>query len=121
MRISDWSSDVCSSDLIPLTHVHSGDTLRVRPGEKVPVDGQVLQGESAVDESMLTGEPIPIMKRAGDALIAATLNIHGSLVMQAQKIGSATLLAQIVHMVERAQRPTAPQQTTADGIGSDIV
>ena len=106
---------------IPLTHVHSGDTLRVRPGEKVPVDGQVVQGESAVDESMLTGEPIPIMKRAGDALIGATLNIHGSLVMQAQKIGSATLLAQIVQMVVQAQRSKAPMQRLADVIASYFV
>jgi len=106
---------------IPLTHVHSGDTLRVRPGEKVPVDGQVLQGESAVDESMLTGEPIPIMKRAGDSLIGATLNIHGSLVMQAQKIGSATLLAQIVQMVVQAQRSKAPMQRLADVIASYFV
>lgn len=105
----------------PLTHVHSGDTLRVRPGEKVPVDGQVLQGESAVDESMLTGEPIPIMKRAGDALIGATLNIHGSLVIQAQKIGSATLLAQIVQMVVQAQRSKAPMQRLADVIASYFV
>ena len=106
---------------IPLTHVHSGDTLRVRPGEKVPVDGQVLQGESAVDESMLTGEPIPIMKRAGDALIGATLNIHGSLLMQAQKIGSATLLAHIVQMVVQAQRSKAPMQRLADVIASYFV
>jgi Cu+-exporting ATPase len=106
---------------IPLTHVHSGDTLRVRPGEKVPVDGQVLQGESAVDESMLTGEPIPTMKRAGDALIGATLNIHGSLVMQAQKIGSATLLAQIVQMVVQAQRSKAPMQRLADVVAGYFV
>jgi len=106
---------------IPLTHVHSGDTLRVRPGEKVPVDGQVLQGESAVDESMLTGEPIPSMKRAGDALIGATLNTQGSLVMQAQKIGSATLLAQIVQMVVQAQRSKAPMQRLADVIASYFV
>lgn len=106
---------------IPLTHVHSGDTLRVRPGEKVPVDGQVLQGESAVDESMLTGEPIPIMKRSGDALIGATLNTHGSLVMLAQKIGSATLLAQIVQMVVQAQRSKAPMQRLADVIAGYFV
>ncbi|MCA4965946.1 copper-transporting ATPase, partial [Pseudomonas sp. Y24-6] len=79
------------------------------------------QGESAVDESMLTGEPIPIMKRAGDALIGATLNIHGSLVMQAQKIGSATLLAQIVQMVVQAQRSKAPMQRLADVIASYFV
>lgn len=106
---------------VPLTHVRSGDTLRVRPGEKVPVDGQVLQGESAVDESMLTGEPIPVMKRTGGALIGATLNIHGSLVMQAQKIGSATLLAQIVQMVVQAQRSKAPMQRLADVIAGYFV
>ncbi|CAI8714181.1 Copper-transporting P-type ATPase [Pseudomonas sp. IT-196MI5] len=106
---------------IPLTHVHSGDTLRVRPGEKVPVDGLVLKGESAVDESMLTGEPIPIMKRPGDALIGATLNTHSSLVMQAQKIGSATLLAQIVQMVVQAQRSKAPMQRLADVIAGYFV
>ena len=94
-----------TEDDIPLTHVHAGDRLRVRPGEKVPVDGLVLEGESAVDESMLTGEPVPIMKHVGDSLIGATLNAHGSLVMQAQKVGSSTMLAQIVQMVAQAQRP----------------
>ncbi|SBW84920.1 Copper-transporting P-type ATPase [Pseudomonas veronii 1YdBTEX2] len=92
---------------IPLTHVHLGDHLRVRPGEKVPVDGSVLEGESAVDESMLTGEPVPVMKRAGDSLIGATLNTHGSLVMEAQKVGAETMLSQIVQMVARAQRSKA--------------
>ncbi|MBF7731713.1 heavy metal translocating P-type ATPase [Pseudomonas sp. N040] len=106
---------------IPLSHVHSGDTLRVRPGEKVPVDGRVLQGESAVDESMLTGEPLPVMKRIGDSLIGATLNTHGSLVMQAQKIGAATMLAQIVQMVVQAQRSKAPMQRLADVIAGYFV
>ncbi|WP_253425686.1 copper-translocating P-type ATPase [Pseudomonas sp. GGS8] len=106
---------------IPLSHVHSGDTLRVRPGEKVPVDGVVLQGESAVDESMLTGEPVPVMKRPGDGLIGATLNTHGSLVMQAQKVGSATVLAQIVQMVVQAQRSKAPMQRLADVIAGYFV
>nr|WP_255251404.1 copper-translocating P-type ATPase [Pseudomonas indica] len=110
-----------SEEDIPLSHVHSGDTLRVRPGEKVPVDGVVLQGESAVDESMLTGEPLPVMKRAGDALIGATLNTHGSLVMQAQKVGSATMLAQIVQMVVQAQRSKAPMQRLADVIAGYFV
>ncbi len=110
-----------TEDDIPLTHVHSGNTLRIRPGEKVPVDGQVLQGESAVDESMLTGEPIPVMKKAGDALIGATLNLHGSLVMQAQKVGAATLLAQIVQMVVQAQRSKAPMQRLADVIAGYFV
>ena len=95
--------------------------LRVRPGEKVPVDGRVLDGESAVDESMLTGEPLPIMKRAGDSLIGATLNTHGSLVMQAQKVGSATVLAQIVQMVAQAQRSKAPMQRLADVIAGWFV
>jgi len=110
-----------SEEDIPLTHVHSGDKLRVRPGEKVPVDGMVVEGESAVDESMLTGEPVPIMKRAGDSLIGATLNSHGSFVMQAQKVGSSTVLAQIVQMVAQAQRSKAPMQRLADVIAGRFV
>nr|WP_298137108.1 heavy metal translocating P-type ATPase [uncultured Pseudomonas sp.] len=110
-----------SEEDIPLSHVHIGDTLRVRPGEKLPVDGVVLQGESAVDESMLTGEPLPLMKRVGDSLIGATLNTHGSLVMQAQKVGSATMLAQIVQMVVQAQRSKAPMQRMADLIAGYFV
>ncbi|MFZ5959524.1 heavy metal translocating P-type ATPase [Pseudomonas knackmussii] len=110
-----------SEEDIPLSHVHPGDRLRVRPGEKVPVDGLVVQGESAVDESMLTGEPIPVLKRVGDALIGATLNTHGSLVMQAQKVGSATVLAQIVQMVVQAQRSKAPMQRLADVIAGYFV
>ncbi len=106
---------------IPLTHVHLGDHLRVRPGEKVPVDGSVLEGESAVDESMLTGEPVPVMKRAGDSLIGATLNTHGSLVMEAQKVGAETMLSQIVQMVARAQRSKAPMQRMADSIAGYFV
>ncbi|AHZ73407.1 copper-translocating P-type ATPase (plasmid) [Pseudomonas mandelii JR-1] len=106
---------------IPLTHVHKGDHLRVRPGEKVPVDGSVLEGESAVDESMLTGEPVPVMKRTGDSLIGATLNTHGSLVMEAQKVGAETMLSQIVQMVARAQRSKAPMQRMADVIAGYFV
>ncbi|MCE4054707.1 heavy metal translocating P-type ATPase [Pseudomonas sp. Au-Pse12] len=106
---------------IPLTHLHQGDHLRVRPGEKVPVDGTVLEGESAVDESMLTGEPVPVMKRTGDSLIGATLNTHGSLVMVAQKVGTETTLSQIVQMVARAQRSKAPMQRMADVIAGYFV
>ncbi|MGX6569397.1 P-type ATPase, partial [Cupriavidus necator] len=80
-------------------HVHVGDLLRVRPGEKVPVDGVVTEGTSAVDESMITGEPIPITKRVGDRVIGATMNTSGSLVIQSEKVGSQTVLSQIVQMV----------------------
>ena len=99
---------------IPLTHVHVGDMLRVRPGEKVPVDGKVIEGESAVDESMITGEPLPVTKRAGDPLIGATINTSGALIMRAERIGSETMLAQIVQMVAQAQRSRAPMQRLAD-------
>jgi Cu+-exporting ATPase len=106
---------------IPLTHVHPGDHLRVRPGEKVPVDGAVLEGSSAVDESMLTGEPIPVTKSPGDKLIGATLNSSGALVMLAEKIGSQTVLAQIVQMVAQAQRSRAPMQRMADIVAGYFV
>jgi Cu+-exporting ATPase len=106
---------------IPLAHVHVGDTLRVRPGEKVPVDGSVLEGESAVDESMLTGEPLPVTRRAGDRLIGATLNTSGALVMRADQVGAATVLAQIVHMVAQAQRSRAPMQRLADTVAGWFV
>jgi P-type Cu+ transporter len=110
-----------SEEDIPLTHVHPGDRLRVRPGEKVPVDGAVLEGESAVDESMLTGEPIPVTKRPGDKLIGATLNTSGALVMQAEKIGAQTVLSQIVQMVAQAQRSRAPMQGMADRVAGWFV
>lgn len=106
---------------IPLNHVHVGDRLRVRPGEKVPVDGIVLEGSSAVDESMLTGEPIPVTKRPGDALIGATLNSTGSLIMRSEKVGSQTMLAQIVQMVAQAQRSRAPMQRMADTVAGYFV
>lgn len=106
---------------IPLTHVHIGDRLRVRPGEKVPVDGVVLEGTSALDESMLTGEPMPVSKRVGDALIGATLNTSGALVMKAQRVGAATMLAQIVQMVVQAQRSRAPMQRMADQVAKYFV
>ncbi len=110
-----------SEEEIPLTHVHAGDRLRVRPGEKVPVDGVVEEGASAVDESMLTGESMPVTKRAGDKLIGATLNTSGALVMVAEKIGSKTVLSQIVQMVAQAQRSRAPMQRMADIIAGYFV
>ncbi|MFD2366713.1 copper-transporting P-type ATPase [Pseudoduganella sp. GCM10020061] len=106
---------------IPLSHVHIGDTLRVRPGEKVPVDGEVLEGESAIDESMLTGEPVPVTKRAGDKIVGAAINTSGSLVMRAEKVGSQTMLAQIVQMVANAQRSRAPMQRLADVVAGYFV
>lgn len=106
---------------IPLTHVHVGDTLRVRPGEKVPVDGVVLEGGSAVDESMLTGEPLPVTKRIGDKLIGATMNTTGTIVMRTEKVGSQTVLASIVQMVVQAQRSRAPMQRMADQVAGYFV
>ena len=106
---------------VPLTHVHVGDTLRVRPGEKVPVDGIVLEGGSAVDESMLTGEPIPVTKRPGDKLIGATLNTSGALVMRSERVGAQTVLASIVQMVVQAQRSRAPMQRMADQVAGYFV
>jgi Cu+-exporting ATPase len=106
---------------IPLAHVHPGDRLRVRPGEKVPVDGVVLEGGSAVDESMLTGEPMPVSKTPGDSLIGASLNTSGAMVMRAEKVGSATVLAQIVQMVANAQRSKAPMQRMADRVAGYFV
>ncbi|MFM9901505.1 MAG: heavy metal translocating P-type ATPase [Polaromonas sp.] len=106
---------------IDLNHVHVGDRLRVRPGEKVPVDGIVLEGTSSVDESMLTGEPIPITKQAGDKLIGATLNTSGALIMRTERVGSTTVLAQIVQMVAQAQRSKAPMQRMADKVAGYFV
>lgn len=110
-----------SEEDVPLSHVHVGDRLRIRPGEKVPVDGVVLEGSSAVDESMLTGEPMPVTKRVGDAVIGATLNTTGSLVMRSEKVGAQTMLAQIVQMVANAQRSRAPMQRLADVVAGYFV
>jgi Cu+-exporting ATPase len=101
---------------VPLEHVHVGDRLRVRPGEKVPVDGTVLEGHSSIDESMLTGEPIPVEKVEGATVIGATLNGTGSLIIRADQVGSATVLSQIVQLVAQAQRSRAPMQRMADQV-----
>ncbi|MBN8948910.1 MAG: heavy metal translocating P-type ATPase [Rhodanobacter sp.] len=101
---------------VELGHVHVGDRLRVRPGEKVPVDGEVIEGRSHVDESMLTGEPVPVEKSIGSSVIGATLNGTGSLVIRAEKVGSATVLSQIVQLVAQAQRSRAPMQRMADKV-----
>ena len=110
-----------SDEDIPLDQVKVGDLLRVRPGEKVPVDGVVLEGRSSVDESMVTGESIPMEKNAGDRLIGATVNASGSLTMRAERVGSETLLSQIVEMVGRAQRSRAPIQRLADKVAGWFV
>ncbi len=110
-----------SEEDIALDSVRQGDRLRVRPGEKVPVDGSVLEGTSAVDESMITGEPIPVEKAPGDRLIGATVNGTGSLVMRAERVGSETVLAQIVQMVAAAQRSRAPIQKLADVVAGYFV
>ncbi|MGE5153943.1 MAG: heavy metal translocating P-type ATPase [Bdellovibrio bacteriovorus] len=106
---------------VDLERVRPGDLLRIRPGEKVPVDGTVTQGSSSVDESMVTGEPIPVAKSAGDRLIGATLNGTGSLLMRAERVGAETLLAQIVRMVGEAQRSRAPIQRLADRVAAWFV
>ncbi|MCF6217686.1 MAG: cadmium-translocating P-type ATPase [Gammaproteobacteria bacterium] len=110
-----------SEEDIPMEHVQVGDTLRVRPGEKVPVDGTTLSGESNVDESMVTGEPLPVAKAAGERLIGATVNGTGSLLMRAEKVGSDTLLSQIVKMVAEAQRSRAPIQRLVDTVSGYFV
>ena len=110
-----------SEEDVPITHVHMGDLLRIRPGERVPVDGVVTEGSSAVDESMLTGEPMPVVKKTGDKVIGATLNTSGALVMRAEKIGAETMLAQIVQMVAQAQRSKAPLQRLADTVAGYFV
>jgi Cu+-exporting ATPase len=106
---------------VPLDSVQPGDRLRVRPGEKVPVDGVVIEGGSAVDESMMTGEPIPVAKSTGDRVIGGTVNGTGGFVMRAERVGSETLLAQIVRMVNEAQRSRAPIQRLADRVSAVFV
>jgi len=106
---------------VALSDVHVGDLLRVRPGEKVPVDGKVVEGSSPVDESMITGEPMPVSKGPGDTVIGATMNTSGALVMRSERVGSETMLAQIVQMVAQAQRSKAPMQRMADVVAGYFV
>src|ERR1019366_3719330 len=106
---------------VPIDRVNPGARLRVRPGEKIPVDGMVLEGASSVDESMITGEPIPVEKFKGARVTGATVNGTGSLVMRAERVGSETLLAQIVRMVGEAQRSRAPIQKVADTVAGYFV
>ena len=115
VRDDDLEADIALIEVVP------GERLRVRPGEKVPVDGVVLEGDSAVDESMMTGEPVPVERGPGDKVIGATLNTTGSFVMRAERVGSDTLLAQIVAMVSEAQRSRAPIQGLADTVSGWFV
>ncbi|MDD3505042.1 MAG: copper-translocating P-type ATPase, partial [Sulfurimonas sp.] len=110
-----------SEEDIPIEHLRVGDILRIRPGEKVPLDGVVIEGRSNVDESMVTGEPVAVSKFAGERVIGATLNANGTLLMRAEKIGSQTLLAQIIEMVSQAQRSRAPIQRLTDEVSSYFV
>jgi P-type Cu+ transporter len=113
--------DAGAEEDLPIERIVPGDRLRVRPGEKIPVDGVVLEGGSAVDESMITGEPVPVEKREGDRVIGATVNGTGAFVMRAERVGTDTLLAQIVRMVAAAQRSRAPIQRLADVVASYFV
>jgi Cu+-exporting ATPase len=110
-----------SEEDVSLDDVHAGDHLRVRPGEKVPVDGVVIEGRSSIDESMITGEPIPVEKGPGDSTVGATINGTGSFVMEARRVGSETVLAQIVRMVGEASRSRAPIQKLADVVSGYFV
>ena len=101
---------------VPLDEVKVGDRLRVRPGDSVPVDGVVVEGRSSVDESMITGEPVPVEKTEGDAVTGGTINRNGTLVMRAEKVGADTMLSRIVEMVAKAQRSRAPIQGLADRV-----
>jgi Cu+-exporting ATPase len=106
---------------VPLEHVHVGDSLRVRPGEKIPVDGTVMSGSSAVDESMISGEPVPVEKVSGSAVVGGTINDTGTFIMRAERVGRDTVLAQIVQMVGQAQRSRAPIQRLADVVAAWFV
>src|SRR5262249_19291863 len=106
---------------VPLDHVSPGDRLRVRPGDRIPVDGEVLEGHSSVDESLVTGESVPVEKRPGAKVTGGAINGTGTFVMRAERIGADSLLGQIVHMVSEAQRTRAPIQRLADTMSSYFV
>ncbi|MDK4706031.1 heavy metal translocating P-type ATPase [Rhizobium sp. CNPSo 4062] len=106
---------------VPVDEIQAGDRLRVRPGERVPVDGSVIEGQSTVDESMITGEPLPVEKARGDALTGGTINKNGALIMQAEKVGAETTLSRIVELVAKAQRSRAPIQTMVDRVSAVFV
>lgn len=106
---------------VPIDHVHRGDRLRVRPGEKLPVDGVIVEGASAVDEALVTGESMPVEKKPGDSVVGSTINSTGSFIMRAERVGKETLLAQIVRLVSSAQRSRAPIQRYADVVASFFV
>ena len=106
---------------VPVEEIKTGDRLRVRPGERVPVDGSVVEGQSTIDESMITGEPLPVEKAGGDALTGGTINKNGTLVMQAEKVGADTTLSRIVELVAKAQRSRAPIQAMADRVSAVFV
>jgi len=120
-QVAHLMSDTGQEKDVPLADVQKGNLLRVRPGERVPVDGVVREGASAVDESMLTGEAMPVEKSAGDDVTGGTLNASGSFMMEAQRVGSETMLAQIVKLVSEAQRSRAPMQKLADRVASIFV
>ncbi len=120
-QVAHLISDTGQEKDVPLAAVQQGNLLRVRPGERVPVDGVVREGASAVDESMLTGEPMPVEKRAGDEVTGATLNASGSFVLEARRVGSETMLAQIVKLVSEAQRSRAPMQKLSDRVAGIFV
>ncbi|MDF1881059.1 copper-translocating P-type ATPase [Sulfurimonas sp. MAG313] len=106
---------------VPLKEIKEGDTLRVKPGEKIPLDGKILEGHSRIDESMITGEPVPVLKEEDDKIIGATLNTTGSFLMQVQKVGKDTILSHIIEMVSAAQRSRAPIQKLADAVSGYFV
>ncbi len=106
---------------VPIDHIQAGDRLRVRPGERVPVDGSVVDGQSTIDESMITGEPLPVEKTEGDALTGGTINKNGTLIMIAEKVGAETTLSRIVELVAKAQRSRAPIQTMVDRVSAVFV